>query len=214
MNETALQNGVLTRIDEATSNQIEGIGTRYPIAEFLREAAAEMARTAPVELLPLRDFGTETLTDLGDGSGTVALPEDFVRLASFRMKGWARPVFGTVAERSPEYARQLNAVTRGGPAKPVAALTRDAQGMKLRWFSLPKGWPRKVEEALYVPALEPEEVPQGLCDALCWLAASLVLAVTAEPQAASYARERYDLSMAQAAAATGYAMAAETDGSS
>ena len=206
MNETALQDGVLARIDEATSNRIEGIVARYPIAEMLREAASEMARTAPMELLPLKDFGTGKMTDLGDGSGTVALPEDFVRLAVFRMKGWSRPVTSPVSEWSPEYIRQLNPVTRGGPAKPVVALTNDGEGLKLRWFSLPHGWPRKVEEALYVTDMEPEEVPEGLCDALCWLAASMVLAVTAEPQAAAWARERYDLSMAQRTATTGAAL--------
>lgn len=195
MNETNLHNGVLMRIDEATSNQIEGIGTRYPIAEFLREATMEMLRTAPLELLPLTDFSAGELADMGDGSGTVALPEGFVRLASFRMRGWLRPVLRAIGAEGPLFARQLNPVTRGGIAKPVAALVPGVEGMKLRWFSLPPGWPREVTKALCVVRTEPSDMPDMLADPLCWLTAAMVLSVTGEPQAAEAARQRYDLSM-------------------
>lgn len=195
MNETNLLSGVLMRIDEATPNQIEGIGTRYPIAEFLREATMEMLRTAPLELLPLTDFSAGELADMGDGSGTVALPEGFVRLASFRMRGWLRPALRAIGTEGAAFARQLNRTTRGGIAKPVVALVRDAGGMKLRWFSLPPGWPRQVEAALCVVRMAPTDLPDILADPLCWLTASMVLSVTGEPQAAAKARERYDLSM-------------------
>lgn len=197
MNESSLHNGVLQRIDEATSNQLEGIATRYPIAEFIREATMEILRTAPLHLLPKTDFTTAKMKDLGDGTGTVTLPADFVRLASFRMKGWLRPVVSTITTDSPLYSRQLNPVTRGGMAKPVAVLVQDAEGMKLRWFSLPCDMPHEIAEALCICKTKPSNMPDLLADPLCWLAASLVLAVTNEQNAATVARQRYEQSLQQ-----------------
>lgn len=197
MNEASLHNGVLQRIDEATSNQLEGIATRYPIAEFLREATMEILRTAPLHLLPKTDFTAATMKDLGDGTGTVSLPTDFIRLASFRMSGWLRPVVSAITTDSPTYSRQLNPVTRGGIAKPVVAMLRDAEGLKLRWFSLPLCISRKIDEATCIIKTKPSELPDTLSDALCWLTASLVLAVTNEQNAATVARQRYEQSIQQ-----------------
>lgn len=197
MNETNLLNGVLIRIDEATSNQVEGMAARYPIAEFMREATVELLRTAPLHAVPLTDFRSEPLVSLKDGSGTIALPKDFLRLASFRMKGWMRTVTTVITTENPRYDRQLNPTTRGGIAKPVVALVRDAEGMKLRWFSLPPGWPREVEEALCVVRTAPTALLDLLADPLCWLTASMVLSVTGETAAADTARKRYELTLQQ-----------------
>lgn len=197
MDETSLHNGVLQRIDEATSNQLEGIVTRYPVAEFLREATLEMLRTAPLHTLPKNDFTAAPMKDLGDGTGTVALPADFIRLASFRMHGWLRPVSTAMTTDDPAYSRQLNPVTRGGMAKPAAAIFRDSEGLKLRWFSLPPHMPRQIDEAFCIVKVKPADMPGMLTDPLCWLAASLVLAVTNEQNAAAAARQRYELSLSQ-----------------
>lgn len=197
MTVTELQEGVLRRIDEAAAAEYGGLASRYPIAEFLREATRELLLTAPVRLLPQRDFSTAEIVAAGDGSGTVALPGDFLRLAAFRLRGWLRPVFETIGTEDPRYARQLNPVTRGGPAKPVAALLRDTQGVRLQWFSLPPGIRPVIAQALYVADLAPEVLPDTLSEPLCWLAASLVLAVTNESNAAAAARQRYELTIQQ-----------------
>lgn len=194
---TELHDGVLRRIDEATATEYSNLATRYPIADFLREATREMLLTAPLRLLPKEDFSTAEIIASGDGSGTVALPGDFLRLAIFRLRGWLRPVFETIDTEDPLYARQLNPVTRGGPAKPVAALLRDTQGLRLQWFSLPLGIRPVIAQALYVADLAPEELPDMLSDPLCWLAAALVLAVTNEAAASAAARQRYELTIQQ-----------------
>lgn len=190
-----LQDGVLRRIDEATASEYGGLATRYPIADFLREATRELLLTAPLRLLPQRDFSTAEIVASGDGSGTVALPEDFLRLAAFRLRGWLRPVFETIDTDDPTYSRQLNPVTRGGPAKPVAALLRNTDRLQLQWFSLPPGIEPRIARALYVADLAPEELPDTLSDPLCWLAAALVLAVTNEAEASAAARQRYELTI-------------------
>lgn len=192
-----LQDGVLRRIDEATTTEYEGLESRYPIADFLREATRELLLTAPLRLLPQRDFSTAEIVGSGDGSGTVALPGNFLRLALFRLRGWLRPVFETIGTEDPLYARQLNPVTRGGPAKPVAVLLRDTEGLRLQWFSLPQGVEPHIARALYVADLAPEGLPDTLSDPLCWLTASLVLTVTNEAEAAATARQRYELTIRQ-----------------
>lgn len=192
-----LQDGVLRRIDEATASEYGGLASRYPIADFLREATRELLLTAPLRLLPQQDFSTAEIIASGDGSGTVALPGDFLRLAIFRLRGWLRPVFETIGTEDPLYARQLNPVTRGGPAKPVTALLRDTEGLRLQWFSLPPGIEPRIARALYVADLAPEKLPDTLADPLCWLAASLVLTVTNELNAAEAARQRYELTIQQ-----------------
>lgn len=192
-----LQDGVLRRIDEAAAAEYDGLASRYPIEEFLREATRELLLTAPLRLLPQRDFSTAEIVAAGDGSGTVALPKDFLRLASFRLKGWLRPVSETISTEDPAYSRQLNPVTRGGPAKPVAALLRDTGGRWLQWFSLPMGIEPSIARALYVADIAPEELPDLLADPLCWLAAALVLTVTNELNAATAARQRYELIIQQ-----------------
>lgn len=197
MTTTELHDGVLRRIDEAVSEQIEGIDHRYPVAVFLREATREMLRTAPLHTLPKTDFSAAKIVALGDGTGTVVLPANFLRIASFRLRGWHRPVTALIAAEDPLYARQLNPITRGGVAKPVAALWRDAEGLKLRWFSLPPNLSPQIVEALCIVDTEPTDLPELLTDPLCWLAASLVLMTTNESAAAEMARQRYEFLLQQ-----------------
>lgn len=197
MTEANLIDGVLRRIDEATAVESGGIAIRYPIAEFLREATREILLTAPLYLLPKTDFTTATITEQGDGTGTVALPENYLRLASFRLRGWLHPATTAISTDNPLYSRQLNPVTRGGVAKPVVALLRNATGLALQWFSLPLEITPEIKEALCIVECQPAELPDTLANPLCWLAASLVLAVTNEQNAAATARGRYELSLQQ-----------------
>lgn len=67
-----------------------------------------------------------------DGSCTVALPDDFMRLIIFQMDDWKRPVVELIPDTSPLYAMQGSDYIgiRGGVKKPVAVLTTSGGGKK------------------------------------------------------------------------------------
>lgn len=95
--------------------------------------------------------------DIQLGIGTIRLPQDFLRLGSFKMKGWKKSVHGMINDYDPEYSLQLCSATRGGLVSPVVA--RVDEGDCLQYFSLPKGKsPHIVEIATYIKTAIPEDI--------------------------------------------------------
>lgn len=55
---------------------------QFPLAEFADEAARRVLLSAPLHAIPLtRSFADAPLRENGDGSGSVELPPDFLRLS-------------------------------------------------------------------------------------------------------------------------------------
>lgn len=177
---------VLRRIDEISPQVTDGTVAAYSIEEFLDEAVAQLIGVAPGHLLPSTDFSQSVVTSKTDGSGSVVLPVGFARLIEFRMEGWLRPVTKAIDTSHPRYSRQFNRATRGGVAKPIVVIN----GNNLEYYSLPTAENHKIETAKCITALKPSEVPEVLTDALCWIAAALVLEVQNESTAAELARRR------------------------
>lgn len=125
----------------------------------LTDAMQEVLLSAPLEqsdglvLVSGCEDGVLQKEDCLDGSGLVRLPDDFLRLVSFKMDGWRRPVRAMADLSSDLAARQGNRVLRGNPERPVAAYDHDRHGNKaLHWYSLPAGTQEKrVELFEYVP---------------------------------------------------------------
>lgn len=186
-----LKEKVLKRIDEASS-EVSEIAARFNIEEFLEEATVELLKTAPLSALRNITSITSAPVSLGDGSGYVELPSDFLRLAEFRMKGWRRSVFIPLLLNSKEYNRQFNPYTRGGIGKPKVAIVPHGQVTRLLYWSLLPDTIHEAEIASYVPICSPENLSDELLDALCWLTATLVLAVCNNPQGSDVARSRYN----------------------
>jgi len=115
-----------------------------------------------------RDFSASKLTyDISTGTGFILLPADFYLLFSFKMKGWQKRVETAYLFSDPIASVQANEYTRGNHIRPVVirtikpVLTREGDNfvtkMKdaLEYYSLPKGKVHQVEEAIYIPLIQP-----------------------------------------------------------
>lgn len=87
-----------------------------------------------------------------DGSGFVVLPDDFMRLVSFRMSDWRRTLFDAISETDPRYSLQSSKWKgiRGNPEKPVCAIVRRSEGKVLEFYSCNDAG-ATVEQACYIP---------------------------------------------------------------
>lgn len=89
----------------------------------------------------------------GYGAGKVNLPADFMRLVTFRMSDWYRPVTDVITEDSPLYSQQSSRYlgVRGNPERPVVAITHGAAGQVLEFYSCSAGPGVRVSVARYLP---------------------------------------------------------------
>ncbi len=185
---------VLQCVDEVSPDGSTSYGLSHPIDRFLDEAAGQVLRLAPVHALgdAVADFSSSPVMPMDDGSGVVALPDGFLRLKAFRMKGWKRPVTVAYSVGSPVYMRQFNECARGGCAKPVVVIDGDT----LCYFSLPEGAAHEIDTAEAVVDIPVGELfPERLVSPLAWLTACKVLTVMNENEAASDARAMYQEQM-------------------
>jgi len=87
----------------------------------------------------------------GYGSGHILLPADFLRLLSFRMSDWSRPVSDAISEDDPRYAMQSSRYggIRGNAQKPVVAIVHGGSGQVLEFYSCEGGGDVYVKTARY-----------------------------------------------------------------
>ncbi len=113
---------VKQKLDEVShfdTYQIDGVEF---IETFLDSAAEKILLTVPLHLIPPDDFSNQNQNARSDGSGYIALPSDFLRLSSFQMTEWDRPVIKAIGTEHPTYNLQKNTITRGKPSKPVCVI--------------------------------------------------------------------------------------------
>ncbi len=181
---------ILNVIDEVGACDGVNIANNYPINTLLDQAGREVLLIAPIGAIERsKSFKSAELLSRDDGSGTVTLPNDFVRLFRFRMRGWHKSVTETIATTSKKYAKQFHRATRGGVARPIVALLGD----KIEYFSVLMDTTPVIEEAEYVYFTSvDEEFPSKLRNALIWLTAVMTLKVMGEYDAAKIATEEYE----------------------
>lgn len=126
------------------------------ILSKIEPAARIVESTAPRYLLDSgRAFGGEIgwRDSIGNGSGVIHLPDDFMRLVAFRMSDWERTVVEAIDEASPEYAKQSSRYSgiRGNPQKPVVAITLQPIGHVLEFYSCKMGDGVSLTRARYIP---------------------------------------------------------------
>ncbi len=171
----AIKLRALKCIDEVCPGDNSSNALNFPLDDFLDEAALRVVRAVPLHALGSgKDLAGAVASPTGDGSGRVALPEDFIRLIIFRMKGWRRPVTMPIRPADPSYRKQFNRITRGGTAKPVVALIEGDTA--LEYFSLPEGSEHRIALAHYFGFSKVDgEFPAGLVDLTAWQLANIVL---------------------------------------
>ncbi len=181
---------VLALIDESGGIYGGGVAANYPISTLLDEAAREVLMIAPLAAIDMiKNFKSTPPEPREDGSGTVVLPSDFIRIARFRMRGWHKSVIEAISTTSNKYSKQFHRATRGGVARPVVAI----HGDKIEYFSVLMDTTHTIEEADYIGFSSVDEnFPERLIPALCWLTANMTLKIMGELEAASEATKEYE----------------------
>lgn len=153
----------------------------------LADAVRMVEMEAPLTMLESgHDFGEhDTCSSIfwgEDGKGFIILPEDFMRLISFRMSDWTRTIYEAITESDPQYALQSSRFKGicGNPEKPVVAVVRRSEGKVLEFYSC-RDNAATVAQATYLPIPKIDrdggiDVAEDCYRAAVYRAASLALA--------------------------------------
>lgn len=159
LDENITEVSVLT--DDPDQLQMEGhIRARIIDAVRAIHEAADSSLLDDGLPIPLEVDGQPTIQVNPDGTGYVALPDDFMRLVIFKMTKWKRPVVFAISDTDPRYFLQKSRFVgiRGGIDKPVCAITTGEASKVLEFYSLPAGEAdHSVEKHRYLPLPTIEE---------------------------------------------------------
>lgn len=176
-------------VDTLTLNDI--------IDSKVEDAARYVVLHAPAVMLDSgKAFGGIITWDMteGYGSGTIALPDDFLRLIVFQMSDWSMPVTQAIDANHPLYSRQHSryAGVRGNPQRPVVAVVQYGVGNVLEFYTCEQGTGVYVKLARYAP--KPErytfnnaeviDLPEKLLRPLVYYAAYLVAVIQQQTEQA------------------------------
>lgn len=197
-------NAVKAKVDELIPEG-EGVTITYtsesepnisnPLDIFINvvmdEVAKELLLMAPLHVLEptvTTPTPTQILSDDWGKTGYIPLPSDFLRLQSFLMSEWERPVTVPITTLDPLYDLQKNKFVRGGVAKPVAVITWNGTTKVLEYYSVQSA--HTLGHFRYIPETLPEDVQDNLFDSLTWLIAEKVLQITGQQELAKVAYEK------------------------
>lgn len=128
MTRPAIKLLALSKLDELETHTGASQSPADELLEKLMDGSVEnMLRNAPIHLLPPIKVNVASVSfvhekDLANGTGYIALPADFIRLSSFKMAAWQRPVVDVISMTNPLFDMQKNRATRGGVNKPVVVI--------------------------------------------------------------------------------------------
>lgn len=122
------------------------------ITAKLCDAIRMVELEASLEMLEQGHQFGETVTWVSDGKGWTLLPDDFLRLVSFKMSDWNYGVSEAITNDDTLYSRQWSKWKGigGTPEKPVVAIVNRPEGLALEFFSCVDE-EATVERATYVP---------------------------------------------------------------
>ena len=193
MDENAISGALLNDADLDTLKLDEIILSRIPVAARIVETIA------PIQLLGWGDsFSTDSIAWKGQpgyGSGSIILPDDFLRLLSFQMSDWDRPVSFTISETDSAYNMQHSRFSgiKGNPQKPVVAIANRAGGMVLEFYSCSAGAGVQVVQARYIPIPRIKddtiEFPEKIRSAVVYYTAYLTAKILNQQDAAAHLLE-------------------------
>lgn len=90
---------------------------------ILDECARSVKQTAPIHILDTANGSDLSLEALDAKTGFIYLPNNYMRLVSFKIKAWLSEVNVAFLPTDPIYSRQKFTATRGGLARPVLILS-------------------------------------------------------------------------------------------
>ncbi len=176
------------------------------ISALLDEAAKNTLMMSPFHVLePTISEETDGVADIIDElgeTGYVEMPENFLRLISFKMNDWDRPVNIPVLNTSTEYMMQKSKYVRGGVSKPVVSINwkidagETASRIKvLEYYSVPVDSDHAIEHFLYIPETIAENVQSNLRDVMTWICAAKILQITGQFDLSQKAMEQVSLAL-------------------
>ena len=161
-NNSSAQLTAVSDIDTLTIDEI--------ITSKLVDAARMVETLAPAYLL---DSGKAFATSISWNSGGTKtwgytqLPGDFLRLSSFQMADWKRPVSIAINENDPIYTQQRSEFKGigGNPNNPVVAIVQWPVGLVLEFYSC-TSTNVAVLRARYIPIPTVNGTSIGICEKL------------------------------------------------
>jgi hypothetical protein len=200
-------NAVKAKIDELipegegvqitfTSEAEPNISNPYDIFinVVMDEVTKELLLLAPIHII-VPVVGTpspvQILSDDWGKTGYInlsTLSPVFLRLHSFQMSEWSRPVTVPITPIDPKYDLQKSKYSRGGIDKPVVVLTWYGTTKVVEYYSVITA--HTLGHFRYVPITLPEELQDNMVDALTWLIAEKVLQITGQLDLAKLAYEK------------------------
>lgn len=135
------------------------------ILSKIEQAARVVESNAPVWLLDSGKPLSGSITfasQIGKGRGRMKLPDDFMRLITFKMSDWDRAVTVAIPETDPAYLLQSSrfAGLRGNPQKPVVAIVSEPTGLVLEFWSCIGGESVTLQRGRYLPI--PKIIGEGI----------------------------------------------------
>lgn len=141
------------------------------IVSKIAQAARVVESNAPVWLLDSGRALSGSITfakEIGKGRGRMKLPDDFMRLITFKMSDWERAVTQPILETDPQYLLQSSrfAGLRGNPQRPVVAIVSEPTGLVLEFWSCVGGEAVSLQRGRYLPIPKIKEGGIDICEKL------------------------------------------------
>ena len=185
--ETVSQDVRIAIDENKTSEQLLGdedidtLSLNEIIRSKIEEAVRRVETSAPTFLLEEgHEFGDSVFWE-ENGSGWTLLPDDFMRLITFRMSDWERTCYNAISVDDPLYDLQSSRYkgVRGNVQKPVCAVVNRAEGKALEFYSC-NSEDAYVKRASYIPYPEIDEdegidISKRCYTAVVYMTAALVL---------------------------------------
>lgn len=145
------EDATLTGLEDEETLSLDAL-----ITSKLEEGARVVESRAPAHLLDSGKPLSGSITfkeEVGKGRGRMQLPDDFMRLVTFKMSDWERAVTEAIEETDPRYLLQSSrhAGLRGTPQRPVAAIVSEPTGLVLEFWSCTGGATVTLERGRYLP---------------------------------------------------------------
>ena len=182
---------------EAVFERTDGVDIEAYIRNKIPDALSRILLNVSCDLLTPVDIGYGLVPVKNqDGSGQVVLPDDVLRITSFKMKGWIRPVTRFIDQFLPSCELQYNLYTRGGSSKPVCVLGKNDIGqVVIDYYSLSPSVPEHEIEyirGVLVPdkSADSFDINPLLVSPVCYLCAALVYEILARPDMAAIMMQR------------------------
>ncbi len=147
LSEWSLRKGFEPLRNDCQVTRTDGIDLRRLMVRDMHAWYMDLLHTAPPRLLPVSDLAATVPVSAGaDGSATIHLPANVVRVVEVRLAGWQRSGAIVTDMTSAEAVAQTNPYSRAGCCAPVVLV----DGAVLRLYSPPADGTLRLESLLCI----------------------------------------------------------------